>query len=180
MRTHSICNSTILSIVIYIFILSNHNLLQYKLPPTLLLRHSLPLYYFKMKFSQVALPAVALFAAGVSAFPAIQRDALAALARKDTANMRPRLLQERDERRKKKRATTFNAAEQYIDVTGANAFVPPDFAAGDQRGPCPGLNALANHNFLPHNGVAEVGTIISAVNTGKSFALMVYLVLTDV
>ncbi|KAJ6571404.1 hypothetical protein B0H19DRAFT_1231225 [Mycena capillaripes] len=43
---------------------------------------------------------------------------------------------------------------QFIDVTGAHAFV----AAGpdDLRGPCPGLNALANHNYIPHNGVVSV------------------------
>lgn len=36
----------------------------------------------------------------------------------------------------------FNAAAQRIDVSGAHTFVPP--GPGDQRGPCPGLNALAN------------------------------------
>lgn len=41
-------------------------------------------------------------------------------------------------------------------VTGRHKFVPPDFEAGDQRGPCPGLNALANHNYIPHDGVVNV------------------------
>ena len=46
------------------------------------------------------------------------------------------------------------------EVTGDHAFVPPDFSKGDQRGPCPGLNALANHNYIPHNGVASVNATL--------------------
>ncbi|KAM0140745.1 hypothetical protein ACHAP3_002423 [Botrytis cinerea] len=52
-----------------------------------------------------------------------------------------------------------------IDVTGDHAFVPPDFDNGDQRGPCPGLNMLANHNYIPHNGVASMVEIIAGVNS---------------
>lgn len=63
-----------------------------------------------------------------------------------------------------KKAATFNAQEQLIDVSGEHAFLPPNFQAGDQRGPCPGLNALANHGYLPHNGVADMDTIIKATN----------------
>ncbi|KAL5345964.1 hypothetical protein ACLOAV_008994 [Pseudogymnoascus australis] len=43
-----------------------------------------------------------------------------------------------------------------IDVTGDHSFIPPDFSAGDQRGPCPGLNALANHGYIGRNGVTNV------------------------
>jgi len=32
----------------------------------------------------------------------------------------------------------------------------PNYAAGDVRGACPGLNALANHGYMPRNGVASV------------------------
>ena len=35
----------------------------------------------------------------------------------------------------------FDAASQKVDVSGAHAFNPP--GSGDQRGPCPGLNAMA-------------------------------------
>ncbi|KZV94945.1 Cloroperoxidase [Exidia glandulosa HHB12029] len=38
--------------------------------------------------------------------------------------------------------------------------------AGDQRGPCPGLNALASHGWLPRSGVATPGEIITAVQNG--------------
>jgi hypothetical protein len=52
-------------------------------------------------------------------------------------------------------------AQTYVDfglspVTGEHSFIPPDFSAGDQRGPCPGLNALANHGYIARNGVTEV------------------------
>lgn len=58
----------------------------------------------------------------------------------------------------------FNAAEQLIDVSGEHAFIPPDFSAGDLQGPCPGLNALANHNYLPHNGFATIDQFVQATN----------------
>ncbi|KAJ7824560.1 hypothetical protein B0H13DRAFT_1919084 [Mycena leptocephala] len=53
----------------------------------------------------------------------------------------------------------FNPSQE-IDVTGAHAFV----AAGrdDFRGPCPGLNALANHNYIPHNGVVSFLDAVTA------------------
>jgi hypothetical protein len=41
-------------------------------------------------------------------------------------------------------------------VTGEHSFIAPDFDAGDQRGPCPGLNALANHGYIGRNGVTSV------------------------
>ncbi|TFK23902.1 aromatic peroxygenase precursor [Coprinopsis marcescibilis] len=36
----------------------------------------------------------------------------------------------------------------------------------DQRGPCPGLNTLANHGYLPRDGVATPSQIISASMAG--------------
>lgn len=36
----------------------------------------------------------------------------------------------------------FDAAAQLIDVSGPHAWIKP--GSGDLRGPCPGLNALAN------------------------------------
>lgn len=44
-------------------------------------------------------------------------------------------------------------------VTGDHSFIAPDFDAGDQRGPCPGLNALANHGYIGRNGVTSVSHI---------------------
>ncbi|POS71959.1 oxidase [Diaporthe helianthi] len=59
----------------------------------------------------------------------------------------------------------FDPLTEPIDVTGEHAFVAPDLDAGDQRGPCPGLNALANHNYIPHDGVVGFVDLIDAMNT---------------
>ncbi|KAF7777749.1 hypothetical protein Agabi119p4_3821 [Agaricus bisporus var. burnettii] len=37
---------------------------------------------------------------------------------------------------------------------------------GDMRGPCPGLNTLASHGYLPRNGIATPAQIINAVQEG--------------
>ncbi|KAF5646412.1 apo9 cpo9 [Fusarium tjaetaba] len=37
----------------------------------------------------------------------------------------------------------------------------------DQRGPCPGLNTLANHGYIPRNGIATIGQI--QAGTAKLF-----------
>ncbi|KZL84239.1 hypothetical protein CI238_09926 [Colletotrichum incanum] len=44
-----------------------------------------------------------------------------------------------------------------------------DFKApgpGDSRGPCPGLNLLANHGYLPRNGYVNLGQVIEATARG--------------
>jgi Peroxidase, family 2 len=57
-----------------------------------------------------------------------------------------------NERRQFKGATPpFDAQAQYVSTSGAHAFRAP--SGSDQRGPCPGLNAMANHGYLPHSGV---------------------------
>lgn len=45
----------------------------------------------------------------------------------------------------------FDASTQGISTTGQYKWVAP--GPTDQRGPCPGLNAFANHGYIPHNGV---------------------------
>ncbi|KPM39200.1 hypothetical protein AK830_g7335 [Neonectria ditissima] len=61
-----------------------------------------------------------------------------------------------------KRAT-FNPEKQLVDVHGDHEFIAPDFENGEIRGLCPGLNTLANHNYLPRNGVATWTQYVSAV-----------------
>ncbi|KAF7164830.1 hypothetical protein CNMCM5623_009257 [Aspergillus felis] len=51
-----------------------------------------------------------------------------------------------------------------IDVSGLHTFQPPDFKNGDQRGPCPALNALANHGYIPRSGVVSFVDVIAAIN----------------
>ncbi|KAI9727893.1 MAG: hypothetical protein M1828_005298 [Chrysothrix sp. TS-e1954] len=41
----------------------------------------------------------------------------------------------------------------------AHAFVAPDYSV-DIRGPCPGLNAAANHNFLSHDGITTFTELV--------------------
>lgn len=52
-----------------------------------------------------------------------------------------------------------------IEVTGVHEFIAPDFDAGDQRGPCPGLNALANHGYISRDGVTGLLEVTIAINT---------------
>jgi len=58
----------------------------------------------------------------------------------------------------------FDAASQYVSNQGAHKFVPP--GPTDQRGPCPGLNAMANHNYMPHNGIATIEQFIDGTEKG--------------
>ena len=128
-----------------------------------------------MKVSQATLGLLALPMTGVVAFPAIMYEAAAKAAESQTKEKRcPYAEAQAKEKRecpfadandKIKRAVGFDATAQYIDTTGAHAFVPP--STNDLRGPCPGLNALANHNYLPHDGWASISQFINATNSGE-------------
>ncbi|KAA8575504.1 hypothetical protein EYC84_004655 [Monilinia fructicola] len=91
----------------------------------------------------------------ILAFPTIALEA--AIKNPDIASLAKAEYQKRHAKRS---SPGFNATAQIIDVSGAHAFVPP--GPNDLRGPCPGLNALANHNFIPHNGFATVAQLVSA------------------
>lgn len=56
-------------------------------------------------------------------------------------------------------AGTFDAKAQYVSNKGQYKWVAP--GPSDQRGPCPGLNAMANHGYIPHNGVATLDVCFS-------------------
>jgi len=62
---------------------------------------------------------------------------------------------------------TFNAEEQFVSTSGSHAFAPP--GETDIRGPCPGLNAAANHGYLPRSGIATIPTTINGL--GQAFGL---------
>ena len=72
---------------------------------------------------------------------------------------------------------------QLVDVTGEHAWQAP--GPNDARGPCPGLNAFANHGYLPHNGYGTISDFIDAntnvVGMGPLFAtfLAIYGALMD-
>ncbi|EMD60093.1 hypothetical protein GGP41_009491 [Bipolaris sorokiniana] len=46
------------------------------------------------------------------------------------------------------------------DGDTAHAYTPP--GPNDIRGPCPGLNALANHNFISHDGITNFQELVDA------------------
>lgn len=56
----------------------------------------------------------------------------------------------------------FDAKDQFVSVDGEYAYAAP---AEDQiRGPCPGLNAAANHGYLPRSGVASIEETVRGLN----------------
>lgn len=59
-------------------------------------------------------------------------------------------------------------------TTGTHAYQAP--GKGDFRGPCPGLNAAANHGYLPRNGVATFAQLVDAqmtvYNVGLDLAVL--------
>lgn len=56
---------------------------------------------------------------------------------------------------------TFDPAAQHIDVSGAHAFLAP--GASDLRGPCPAMNALANHGYIARNGYTNLQESLNAI-----------------
>ncbi|KAI4593977.1 hypothetical protein KJ359_008765 [Pestalotiopsis sp. 9143b] len=52
----------------------------------------------------------------------------------------------------------FDADAQRPDTTGDHAWIAP--GPNDIRGPCPGLNTLANHGYMARNGVGSMLDII--------------------
>lgn len=66
-------------------------------------------------------------------------------------------------------AVLFNAEEQYVSTTGQYAWVAP--TETDQRGPCPGLNAAANHGYIPHDGIANIDQFVQGTNSAFGMGL---------
>lgn len=69
----------------------------------------------------------------------------------------------------------FDALTMPVDVTGAHSFKPP--AAGDERGPCPGLNALANHGYIAHDGIVSFANTVAAIHRVYGMGIDLSLVL---
>ena len=62
-----------------------------------------------------------------------------------------------------------------IDVSGDHAFKAP--SSDDQRGPCPGLNALANHGYINRNGITSLIDVTTAIHHVYGMAIDLALVL---
>ncbi|KAL5114502.1 hypothetical protein ACEQ8H_007592 [Pleosporales sp. CAS-2024a] len=56
----------------------------------------------------------------------------------------------------------FSAEDQRISTTGDHVYIKP--GSNDLRGPCPGLNAMANHGYLPRNGISTITQMTTAAN----------------
>lgn len=54
----------------------------------------------------------------------------------------------------------FNPTLQHVDVSGAHRFIAP--TASDLRGPCPALNAAANHGYIARNGYTTLQESVDA------------------
>lgn len=109
---------------------------------------------------------LALAAAEVAAYPKLalehaEKLAKSQLGKRSTAARDPGV----------QKRVSFDAASQYVSTEGQHVFVPPDYKAGDVRGPCPGLNAAANHGYIPHNGVGTIGDFIAGTNTAYGMSL---------
>ena len=55
----------------------------------------------------------------------------------------------------------FDLTAQHIDVSNAHAFIAP--GASDLRGPCPAMNALANHGYIARNGYTNLSESLNAI-----------------
>lgn len=53
----------------------------------------------------------------------------------------------------------FDPTAQAVSVTGDHRFIAP--TKNDFRGPCPGLNAMANHGYISRNGYTNIAEIVS-------------------
>ncbi|RMY15180.1 hypothetical protein D0868_01033 [Hortaea werneckii] len=129
-----------------------------------------------MKTFTTAAISVAFLASNVHAFPTMAMDALTEPLKADAFNVkRTAEIHARQGAAPPQGAGAlpavpppFDAKAQYVSNQGKYKFVPP--GPGDARGECPGLNALANHNYLPHNGYATIQQFIDATNTGFGMA----------
>ena len=54
----------------------------------------------------------------------------------------------------------FQPAAHPIDVSNAHAYIAP--GASDLRGPCPAMNALANHGYIARNGYTNLLEALNA------------------
>ena len=107
-----------------------------------------------MKNTAILLGACAL---GVNAFPSMMFN-IAERESKTVEEIARSINDGSLEARSLEKRVGFNAAQQYVSTTGNHAFVAP--GPSDLRGPCPGLNAMANHGYIPHNGVATITQFI--------------------
>lgn len=118
-----------------------------------------------MRFSaSVALAGTALIN-GAAAFPAIMSEIMEKRAAEAVASPESAMLEARQANPPNPLGPpVFDPDFQYVSTSGKHKFVAP--GPTDQRGPCPGLNALANHGYLPHNGIGTMKDFIESTYKG--------------
>ncbi|KAJ4336751.1 hypothetical protein N0V87_005142 [Didymella glomerata] len=67
-------------------------------------------------------------------------------------------------------ALTFNAADQLVDVSSGSGHEFQSPRTGDIRGQCPGLNAAANHGFIPRNGLLTTADTVQGLGEAYSMS----------
>ncbi|EHK98203.1 putative Aromatic peroxygenase [Glarea lozoyensis 74030] len=63
--------------------------------------------------------------------------------------------------------TKFDPIAQRISTTGVHAWAPP--GPNDIRGPCPGLNAAANHGYISRSGVIGRNDVFNGLKAAFNF-----------
>ncbi|KAL9628594.1 MAG: hypothetical protein Q9204_005795 [Flavoplaca sp. TL-2023a] len=121
-----------------------------------------------MLFSPITL--LVLLVSFATAFPRMDPKTLQQLLKRDT-NLKACPFAHTDAHEHNKRQTRFDPVAQKVSTTGKYAWKAPNLEAGDKRGPCPGLNALANHGYIPHSGIAPATTLIKALGEAYGMAL---------
>lgn len=66
-----------------------------------------------------------------------------------------------DEILRMKRELPVSSGPIRINVDGDHKWMAP--GPFDERGPCPGLNALANHGYIPRSGIVTIGQATAAI-----------------
>jgi hypothetical protein len=113
---------------------------------------------FSMKSTLLSAATLLLFATtGAAAFPNLAQQHTDRVASSRNGKRNPLT-------RPHKKRFSFDPASQWVSTTGQYAFIPPDFTVGDVRGPCPGLNAAANHGYILHNGVGTIRDFTNSMN----------------
>jgi len=90
-----------------------------------------------MKYSSISTLALALCANKAMGFPALMKNIATYLSVRDTTGGSPQYSPD-----PLASVLGFDASKQYVSNTGQYEFVAP--GPNDQRGPCPGSNAMAN------------------------------------
>ncbi|EGP86845.1 unnamed protein product [Zymoseptoria tritici ST99CH_3D1] len=104
----------------------------------------------------------------VSAFPAV----LEQLQKREVFPTvpAPRFTTDRDNCGSHGKCTVFDAQDQLVNVQEGSGHEFRSPGAGDLRGQCPGLNAAANHAFLPRNGIATIQQTVDGLGAAYSMS----------